>query len=317
MSSLYVDCNTGETFCQSQIELKDGRRDWRGKKAMTLRTAHLMEEYDPERAAKLRECGTYLEFAKAPDGMKLHRANFCRERMCPMCQWRRCAKLRVQADKIYKAEVEAGYQHIFVTLTQRNCTGEQLCETLDKMSVQLRRWQRSADYGKSFAGAYCATEVTYNAERNDFHPHFHLILTCQKDYFDPHNPNYWTLDRIIDKWAELMELDYRPSCEVEAVKQKPGYGITSSLAELCKYPTKVAQVPDSKTLEIVDRALRGRKLIRWTGITAKIREQMNMDDIEQGNLIHTDEAVADGVGLEKVVYIWRYGFYVPMGMEKV
>ena len=31
-------------------------------------------------------CGTSLEFAKyADDSFKLHRANFCRDRLCPMC----------------------------------------------------------------------------------------------------------------------------------------------------------------------------------------------------------------------------------------
>lgn len=42
-----------------------------------------------DKANKLNDCGTWLEFLKKPteykDFTKLNRANFCRERFCPFC----------------------------------------------------------------------------------------------------------------------------------------------------------------------------------------------------------------------------------------
>lgn len=308
---LYVNCITGDVACQGEIALDDGRRKWSARKVLALKIADMMSAYDVDRASKIRGCGTYLEFAVAPDGKRLHHANFCRERMCPMCQWRRSIKLRVQADRIYAAECSRGYQHIFVTLTARNCGAAELSGVIDVMCVAFRRWSRSADFRRSFLGYYRAIEVTYNADSDTYHPHIHCILTVCSDYFVSDNPDYWTHDRIMVVWRDLMDLDYAPTVHVEGVRPRDGQTITAACVELCKYPTKTVQLPNSGVLSTVDYALRGRRLIQWGGITAQVRRDMQMDDIDSGNLVHTDEATADGVDLPTVVYIWRYGFYCP------
>lgn len=314
---LYLDSTTGEVYCQEEIELFDGKREWKERKRMSLDVAKLMQQYDRERGLKIQQCGTYLEFALANDGKKLHRANFCRERMCPMCQWRRSIKLRVQADKIYAAEMARGYQHIFVTLTMRNMPAPELSPALDRMCENFRRWSRSAEFKRSFVGYYRAIEVTYNAERNDYHPHLHVMLTVPDEYFRPDNPDYWTHDRIMDTWRQLLGLDYDPTVHVEGVHPRDGQTITAACVELCKYPTKTQELRSSFVLETVDYALRGRRLIQWGGLTADIRRELQLDDIESGNLIHADEATADGVDLQSVVYVWRHGFYCPMDLKTV
>lgn len=282
---------------------------------MSLNVAKLMRQYDRERALKIEQCGTYLEFAIANDGKKLHKANFCRERMCPMCQWRRTIKLRVQADKIYAAESARGYQHIFVTLTMRNMSGDDLSSALDQMCAAFAKWTRHKAFKTSFVGYYRAIEVTYNADRNDFHPHLHVMLTVPDEYFRPENPDYWTHDRIMETWRQLLQLDYDPTVHVEGVHPKEGQTITAACVELCKYPTKTQELRSSFVLETVDYALRGRRLIQWGGLTADIRRELQLDDVETGNLIHAEEATADGVDLPTVVYVWRHGFYCPMDLK--
>ena len=284
---------------------------------MSLDVARLMRQYDRERSLKIEQCGTYLEFALANDGKKLHKANFCRERMCPMCQWRRTIKLRCQADKIYAVETARGYQHIFVTLTERNMSAAELSSALDQMCAAFAKWTRHKAFKRSFVGYYRAIEVTYNADRNDYHPHIHVMLTVPDEYFRPDNPDYWTHDRIMQVWRELLGLDYDPTVHVEGVHPKPDQTITSACVELCKYPTKSAEIRSSAVLETVDYALRGRRLIQWGGLTAEVRRELALDDIESGNLIHTDEATADGIDLQTVVYVWRHGFYCPMDMQVV
>jgi len=312
---LYLDSNTGEAFCQEEIELSDGKRDWKERKMESLRIARFMRYYDKPRSLKIEQCGTYLEFAIASDGKKLHKANFCRERMCPMCQWRRSIKLRVQADKIYGVEIERGYQHIFLTLTRRNMPAERLNAELDEMCVAFRRLIRMTDFKRSFVGYYRAIEITYNAAENTYHPHIHVMLTVPDSYFRQDNPDYWTHDRIMDTWRQLLQLDYDPEVYIEAVYPKEGQTITKACAEMCKYPTKSGKIPNGKVLQAIDCALRNRRLIQWGGLTADIRRELALDDVEEGNLIHCEEATADGLDLETVVYIWRYGFYCPMDVK--
>lgn len=318
MNPLYVNNNTGEVFSQEEVELNDGHRKWKERKKMTLKVAKLMGTYDKARADKIEGCGTYLQFVKTPDNKKsLKNANFCRERMCPMCQWRRSIKLAVQADKIYKALTDQGYKHVFVTLTLRNCKGEELNETVDHLVKSVQRWRRHKDIDAVVRGAYRALEITYNSKTHTYHPHIHALLTVDGNYFDKDNENYITLDKLIATWKTAANLDYDPSVSIEAVRQKENQTITSACAELCKYPAKTYEINSSRVLRYIDGALRGRRLIQWSGVAQEVRRQLELDDVEHGNLVNMDEQSVAGVPLEEVVYVWRYGFYVPLDIKKI
>lgn len=318
--SLYINSTTGEIVCQEDIEnyeLNDGRRDWKKRKKMTLRVADLMYNYDPERAEIIRNCGTYLEFARFGDGSeKLRHANFCRQRLCPMCQWRRSIKLRVQADQIYKLLEERGYKHVFLTLTVRNCTAQELPFTVERIFQSAAKLKRQKIYRNAVRGAYRAFEITYNPDENTYHPHFHLLLTVEGDYFNKENPYYITHDMIMQAWRKVAELDYDPYVHIEGIKLKENQSMTAACVEICKYPTKSAEIFSATVLQTIDYALRGRRLIEWSGIDADVRRELKLDDIETGNLIQTQETDGD-VPLEKVVYIWRYGLYIPMDLKKL
>lgn len=316
---LYVNSTTGEIICQEElekIELSDGKRDWKKRKKMSFKVALLMENYDPERAALIRGCGTYLEFARFLDGSeKLRHANFCRQRLCPMCQWRRSIKLRVQADQIYKLLEERGYKHIFVTLTVKNCTAERLNETVDELFKSAARFKRCRLYRNAVRGAYRALEITYNDEENSYHPHFHLLLTVDGNYFDANNPHYINHDMLMKAWKNAAELDYDPYVHIEGITLKEGQTMTAACVEICKYPTKSAEICSATVLQTIDYALRGRRLIEWSGVDADVRRELQLDDVETGNLVQTQETDGE-VPVEKVVYVWRYGLYIPMDIKQ-
>lgn len=315
---LYVDYSTGEIVSQEEITLADGKRKWQERKKMSIKVANLMKQYDPERAAKIMQCGTYLEFVKKDNGLNLQRANFCRERLCPMCQWRRSIKLAVQSDKIYRILTEQGYKHVFVTLTVRNCKAEELGDTLDRLTHAWKKYRVNKQYKNAVRGAYSAIEITYNKAENTYHPHIHALFTVDNDYYT--SPDYIKHEDLMMAWRKVMKIDYDPQVQIEAVRQKENQTITSACVELCKYPAKTAEINSSEVLETIDYALRGRRIINWYGIVAEIRKKLDLDDIEQGNLINTDDAAATAEaagGMEKVVYVWRYGVYTPMTAERL
>ena len=313
----YINDITGEVCCQEDVELKDGRRDWKGKKMLALRVAELMQPYDRERAEKIRGCGTYLLFRVTPDGQsRLGKANFCRERMCPMCQWRRSIKLGCQADKIYRALSDGGYKHIFITLTVRNCLWSELNSEVDKLLDDFARLKRGKLWKGAIVGYYRALEITYNSDKGTYHPHIHILATVEGDYFRANNPDYITKDALIAAWKQVCKLDYDPSVDVEGIHQKPGQSITSACAEVCKYPLKVAELPHTQAMQTVDEALRGRRLIQWGGVAAEMRRVLELDDVESGNLVNIDDSVEESV-IAETVYVWRYGFYLPVDFKRV
>ena len=84
----------------------------------------------------LAECGDTLAFLRDASGKKrLHSANFCRNRLCPMCNWRRSLKMYSQVSQITDRILDTKKaRFIFVTLTVRNPDGAHLAETLDLMN---------------------------------------------------------------------------------------------------------------------------------------------------------------------------------------
>lgn len=316
---LCLNYNTGELGSQEEFELIDGHRDWRKRKVMSIKVSKLMRKYDPERAELIRRCGTYLGFRQTPDGKRnLETANFCRQRLCPMCQWRRSLRLSVQADKIYRALAARGYKFVFVTVTLRNCSGVDLLDTCEEMYRRAAEFQRSRRFKESFAGFYRAFEITYNECKGTYHPHFHYLMAVTPEYFAPESPIYWTTDLLIKRWRKAAHLDYDPSVSVEAVRQKEGQSITSACVELCKYPAKTAEINQSGVLRFIDLALRSRRLIAWGGVVADVRRELSLEDVEDGDLVHADDERTEyDEDAAKVVYVWRHGLYLPLDLTTV
>ena len=159
-----------------------------------LSSWQLIESYSrlglQERADKVRLCGTDLAFRAPIDhsgAPKLYSANFCKDRLCWMCSWRRTKKIFGQVSKVMdKLEADFKYRYVFVTLTLQNCPGRDLKRTLDMLSSAFHLFNKRAAIKKAFPGAFRAFEITYrpqNAEQFRFHPHIHVIYACPESYF--------------------------------------------------------------------------------------------------------------------------------------
>ncbi|HEY8361905.1 MAG TPA: protein rep, partial [Tissierellaceae bacterium] len=113
--------------------------DWQGKKLRTIELAdsyrRLGEEFKSKQY-RVSDCGTFLEFKRFinDNSMKLNKANFCKVRLCPMCSWRRSLKIYGQVSKIMDEVVKnEDLEFIFLTLTTRNCEGQDLSNTIDNI----------------------------------------------------------------------------------------------------------------------------------------------------------------------------------------
>ena len=90
MTSIYdglpVEHGTGEI-------LSDKITDWRKTKLRSNAVASVMKDdrkYWIGRSKRMEDCGSNLQFAVSKIGdIRLYRADFCRDRMCPGCQKRR------------------------------------------------------------------------------------------------------------------------------------------------------------------------------------------------------------------------------------
>lgn len=146
-----------------------------------LSVVYSMLEFD-SRSERVSECGSFLEFRVSSEDVKLQHANFCKDRLCPMCNWRRSLKIFSQVSKVMDSMAE--YEFIFLTLTVKNCAAADLPKTVD---VLLSGWRYLYNKNKEFKSVICGTfrslEVTRNKKNGTYHPHLHCILAVKPSYF--------------------------------------------------------------------------------------------------------------------------------------
>ncbi|HAT4163561.1 TPA: protein rep [Clostridium perfringens] len=102
---------------------KNGKEiDWKGKKLNNLELAESYKRLGLKKAYRVKECGTLLSFKRIDEELKkLFKANFCKDRLCPMCTWRRSMKIFGQVSKVMDRALEdKEYRFLFLKLTVKN-----------------------------------------------------------------------------------------------------------------------------------------------------------------------------------------------------
>lgn len=309
-------------------------RDWKGKKKRSLLMAdhHEIAELT-KKAERMYDCGNYLVFKLKDSRLKLYQAYFCKARLCPMCNWRRSLKIAFQNKKIIRTLNEREkVKWVFLTLTVRNVEGNELKNTMDQMTKAWNRFAGYAKFKKSVKGYFRAMEVTRNWDKESewygtYHPHFHVLLAVPTNYF---TKNYIKQSEWTSMWQRAMKLDYTPIVHVAKVKPKTEssdfveiedeikkiIAEQNAIFEVSKYPVKDTDVirgnkvtsENVQTVKDLDTALAYKRLISYGGLLKKIHKELNLDDAEDGDLIHIDEdndEVANGA--VNVMAYWHIG----------
>lgn len=264
------------------------------------------EEVDPRKAERMKECANWLAFWRKEDGsMKLHDARFCRVRLCPICQWRRSIKTYAQMSQVLEVAKSDGFEFVFLTLTMRNCEACELSDTLTILLQGFNRLMKYKDVKKAVKGYYRGCEVTHNISEDTYHPHLHCILAVNKSYFT--SRDYLSQSRWSELWQRALQVDYQPIVDIRRCK-----GGSKAIAEACKYAVKPSDIINFDdwdmtvdTLRTLDSALNNRRFIGLGGIIKDIHKRLHLDDMEDGDLIHTSDEERDEPTHEEIVYFWN------------
>ena len=276
----------------------------------------------PARLNSVTDCGAGLIYGETAEKQrKLILASFCRDRLCPMCNWRKSLKLYQQVGAIVELiETWQPTRYLFVTLTIRNVDGAELSDAINRLNKGFTRLinstqhhAKSKNFRKYLLGYMKSIEITYNRRTDTYHPHIHAILAVRPSYF-----KYGYLTKIdwAEMWGDAMNVDYAPSIDVQAIspaEQK------KAVAEIAKYPIKSADV-----LEIDDeeqaidaiitlrRSMHGRRLVTYGGQFRQAAKQLKLKDVEEADLVHIDEDEAGEHYVVKYLFTWRpkIGMYI-------
>lgn len=324
--------NSINTYKESSIlvdKTKSGKvRPWREKKLANVGYYELLHILEFKKANRVKDCAEMLEFKADDEGrLKLYKTWFCKSRLCSLCNWRRSMKHSKQTEKVV-AEVirrKPKARWLFLTLSVRNAPdGESLDKSLRELSQGFNRLVKYKKVNKNLIGFMRATEVTVNKDDGTYNQHMHVLLSVESTYFK-NTENYISQKEWTRLWKKAMKLNYEPMVDIQAIKPKNKHksDIKSAIDETAKYPVKDSDYltdNQERNLEIVndlETGLYRKRLLSYGGLLKQIHKELNLDDAEDGDLIHTDdEDDAEDEDAYSIIAFWnweRKNYYIKKG----
>lgn len=316
---MYKDYITKEIILKDTKNGKDN--NWKERKESTLDLAASYKRIGSNKYYRVLDCSTFLEFRlTVSSDLKLTNANFCKVRLCPMCSWRRSLKIFGQVSRVMDyVEENYNYRYIFLTLTVKNCYGEDLRDTLDLMTKSFNKLSERKAFKQAVKGYFRSLEITYNKKDNTYHPHFHMILAVNKNYFTDDRV-YLSQEKWTNLWQSVLQVDYIPIVHVKKIKEDDNEGFGKAVSETAKYTVKSedflirddkGNIQENLTDEVVqtlDYALHRKRLTSFGFKFKEIHKKLNLDDAEDGDLTNTDnEDLREDLTNIILRYQWNIG----------
>lgn len=300
------------------LSKKGKDRKWRERKLKNIELAARLETLGYRSFERIYQCAEVMKFIEQSDGTKkLYQSYFCKNKLCPICNWRRSMKYVYQAEQVIN-EAMTRYpkgRFLFLTLTVKNVSADELNQTLSKITEGFRRLMMYKKVDKNILGYLRSTEVTYSDKYQNYHPHLHVLLFVKSSYFK-NTDSYLTQEEWTNLWAKAMKLDYVPVVDIRAVKAKKDKGLKKAIMETAKYPVKPFDL-DSKhqklseedklrlTKDLTDGLYRKRQ-IGFGKLFKEIKKELALDDIENGDLIKTSDDDQTSSAGREIVAVWNW-----------
>lgn len=259
------DCQVQKILQKAQI-----------KKAYNSRIVQYFESIgDFQRAQKIADCGSFIGITRQDERPKIVKANFCRDRLCNICAWRRQSKFVAQMSPVLQL-LSKDFEFLFVTLTAPNVSPAELETSLTLLLRAFSKLTKRRPIARAFCGICRSLEITYNAESGTFHPHIHLLVAVRRSYFTESNL-YISQKELADIWRECLGLSFTPVVDIRKVSDVGGVEL-----EVLKYAFKTPK--DVAVFGVLSSALRGRRLVSFTGVFAQLRKKLKLSSFEDNLL---------------------------------
>lgn len=231
--------------------------------------------------ANIQQCGTFLKFIATFDKekKKLIHADFCKNRFCPVCAWRKARKDSSMLSVLLKAiSVEKNYEFLFLTLTTPNVVADELKAEIDRFNNALKKLFKRKKVVAAVKGYVRKLEITYNSKRDDYNPHFHVLLAVEKSYFN-NSKKYIPHSEWLELWRDVTGL---PEITQVNVKKVKGSNKEKAVKEVSKYSTKDFELIESQEVfDVFYKAMKGRQLITFNGVFKEYKKKFDNKELEK------------------------------------
>jgi len=251
----------------------------------------------------VQDCNTFLSFVadKTLEKQKLYKANSCKNRFCPVCAWRKARKdalgLSLMMQYIKQQEKK---DFIFLTLTTPNVMSDELENEIKRYNNSFRKLIKRKKVGSVIKGYVRKLEITYNKKRDDYNPHFHVLIAVNKSYFTDKR-YYISQQEWLDLWRDVTGISEITQVQVQKIRQNNN----KELYEMAKYSGKDSDyLINQKVFDAFYKSLKGKQVLVYSGLFKEARKLLKNGDLDYLKEIDPTEYIY------QIFYIWKQKEYL-------
>lgn len=251
----------------------------------------------------VEDCNTFLSFVadKTLEKQKLYKANSCKNRFCPVCAWRKARKdalgLSLMMQYIKQQENK---EFIFLTLTTPNVMSDELENEIKRYNNSFRKLIKRKKVGNVIKGYVRKLEITYNKKRDDYNPHFHLLIAVNKSYFTDKR-YYISQQEWLDLWRDVTGISEITQVQVQKIRQNNN----KELYEMAKYSGKDSDyLINQKVFDAFYKSLKGKQVLVYSGLFKEAKKKLKDGDLDYLKEIDPTEYIY------QIFYIWKQKEYL-------
>lgn len=227
----------------------------------------------------VEDCNTFLSFVadKTLEKQKLYKANSCKNRFCPVCAWRKARKdalgLSLMMQYIKQQEKK---EFIFLTLTTPNVMNDELENEIKRYNNSFRKLIKRKKVGSVIKGYVRKLEITYNKKRDDYNPHFHVLIAVNKSYFTDKR-YYISQQEWLDLWRDVTGISEITQVQVQKIRQNNN----KELYEMAKYSGKDSDyLINQKVFDAFYKSLKGKQVLVYSGLFKEAKKKLKNGDLD-------------------------------------
>lgn len=251
----------------------------------------------------VEDCNTFLSFVadKTLEKQKLYKANSCKNRFCPVCAWRKARKdalgLSLMMQYIKQQEKK---EFIFLTLTTPNVQNEQLEDEIKHYNKSFKKMVERKKVKSIIKGYVRKLEITYNKKRDDYNPHFHVLIAVNKSYFTDKR-YYISQQEWLDLWRDVTGISEITQVQVQKIRQNNN----KELYEMAKYSGKDSDyLINQKVFDAFYKSLKGKQVLVYSGLFKEAKKKLKNGDLDYLKEIDPTEYIY------QIFYIWKQKEYL-------
>lgn len=251
----------------------------------------------------VEDCNTFLSFVadKTLEKQKLYKANSCKNRFCPVCAWRKARKDALGLSLIMQyIKQQEKKEFIFLTLTTPNVQNEQLEDEIKHYNKSFKKMVERKKVKSIIKGYVRKLEITYNKKRDDYNPHFHVLIAVNKSYFTDKR-YYISQQEWLDLWRDVTGISEITQVQVQKIRQNNN----KELYEMAKYSGKDSDyLINQKVFDAFYKSLKGKQVLVYSGLFKEAKKKLKNGDLDYLKEIDPTEYIY------QIFYIWKQKEYL-------